>query len=115
MNLRSSALITNPLPIAAAWPIWALTVDCGRNAGPTPEKNMATTMASGHRFFAASFLSDIQILLLRAYACSSSLASAAAPEERVARGVAGHDPVACVSFVLLVVMSPPAWAERCCL
>src|SRR5262249_16335990 len=114
MNLRSSALITNPLPIGAAWPIWALTVDCGRNAGPTPEQNMATAMTRGHRFFAPRFLSDIQILLVRAYACSSSLASAAAPEERVARGVAGHDPVACVSFVLLV-MSPPACAERGCL
>src|SRR5262252_5736938 len=93
MNRRSSALTTNPLPTGA---VWALTVDCGRNAGPTPEKNMATTITSGQRFFAPSFLSDIQILLFLACPRSWSLALAAAPEERAVRGVAGHDFVTCV-------------------
>src|SRR5437867_6210483 len=53
MNRRSPASRTNPAPTGAAC---ACTV--GRNAGPTPERHIARTMASANRFCAPSFLKE---------------------------------------------------------
>src|SRR3954471_7158480 len=60
MNRRSSALMTKPCPTGAPPAATCAFTGCDRNVGLMPDKNIATTMANGHRLFAPSFLNDIR-------------------------------------------------------
>src|SRR4051794_21937761 len=60
MNRRSSALMTKPCPTGEPPAVTCAFTGCDRNVGLMPDKNIATTMANGHRLFAPSFLNDIR-------------------------------------------------------
>src|SRR6059058_4216253 len=60
MNRTSSALMTNPWPTGAPPAVTCAFTGCDRNVGLMPDKDIATTMANGHRLFAPSFLNDIR-------------------------------------------------------